>query len=355
MSKKVGVVLINYKDYAERFLKDCRDSLRRQDYPADSMHIYIVDNASTPETADYLKTNYPEAHILTRPDGNYAAANNLGLKQAIADGCEYLVTVNMDTEMSPAWLSELVKALDENPQAAIAQSKILLYPRTDEERKNPRVNSLGNVIHYLGFGFTSGYGEPDREIGGYPEISGYASGCSFIIRAEAFEEVGGYNEEFYMYHDDIELSLKVRLAGHRIILAPRSVIFHKYEFSRSVRMLYYMERNRYLTLLIFFPFRSLWLVMLPLIGMDIVMFFYSIASGWFKEELKIWGYFLHRSTYDKVVAAREEVRKMSKARFSDIARNFVGRIEFQEVANPLLKYIGNPLMGLYWRLVRRII
>lgn len=355
MPKKVGIILINYKDYAERFLKACRDSLRRQDYSAEFLNIYIVDNASTAETLEYLKTNYPEARVLTRLDGNYSAANNLGLNQAITDGCEYLVTVNMDTEMAPSWLSELVRALDNNPQAGIAQSKILLFPRTDEEKKSPRLNSLGNIIHFLGFGFTSGYGEPDREISGYPEIKGYASGCSFIIRPEVFKKIGGYNEEFYMYHDDIEVSLKARLAGYKIILAPQSVIFHKYEFSRSVRMLYYMERNRYLTIMIYYPARIFWLIALPLIFMDIAMFFYSVFSGWFKEYLKIWVYFGRLSTYFKVRAAKKEIKKFSIMDFSEIARDFSGRIEFQEIANPLLKYIANPLMSLYWSLVKRII
>ncbi|MDP2944704.1 MAG: glycosyltransferase family 2 protein [bacterium] len=355
MPKKVGIILINYQDYAARFLSACRDSLRAQDYPAEMMNIYIVDNASTPETADYLKINYPEARVLTRPDGNYAAASNLGLNQAISDGCEYLVTVNMDTETTPGWLSELVKALDSNLEAAIAQSKILLFSTTEEARENPRINSLGNIIHFLGFGFTSGYGETDREIMGYPEIKGYASGCSFIIRAEVFKKVGGYMEEFYMYHDDLELSLKVRLAGYKIVLAPRSVIFHKYEFSRSVRMLYYMERNRYLTLVIYYPARLFLLVGLPLVCLDIVMFFYSIFGGWFKEELKIWGYFCRYSTYVKICDARREIKKISVVKFSEIARDFAGRIEFQEIANPLLKYFGNPLMDLYWRLIRRII
>lgn len=355
MPKKIGIILINYQNYAARFLNACRDSLRAQDYSAEMMNIYIVDNASTSETLEYLKTNYPEARILTRPDGNYAAASNLGLNQAISDGCEYLVTVNMDTEMAPTWLSELIAALENNPEAGIAQSKILLFPRPEEARENPRINSLGNIIHFLGFGFTSGYGEANREITGYPEIKGYASGCSFIIRAEVFKKVGGYNEEFYMYHDDLELSLKVRLAGYKIVLAPRSVIFHKYEFSRSVRMFYHMERNRYLTLLIFYPARLFLLVGLAGAAMDIVMFFYSFLSGRLKEELKIWGYFSRYSTYIKIRDARREIKKISVVKFSEVARDFFGRIEFQEIANPLLKYFGNPLMNLYWRLIRRII
>lgn len=355
MSKKVGIILVNYQNYAQRFLIACRDSLRRQDYPADLTRIYIIDNASSPESADYLKREYPEAEIIIRPDGNYTAANNLGFNKATQDGCEYLVTVNMDTEMASDWLTELVRALDNNPEAGIAQSKILLFPQTADEKAKPRLNSLGNIIHFLGFGFTDAYGQPDREITGYPEISGYASGCSFIIRSEVFEKIGGYNEEFYMYHDDLELSLKVKLTGDKIILAPRSVIYHKYEFSRSVNMIYYMERNRYLTLLIFYPAGLLWLIALPAFAMDLGMLFYSLFGGWFKAEMKIYGYFFQGRNYVKICEERAKIRKMSTVKFSQIAADFAGKIEFQEIANPLLKYLVNPLMALYWRLIKTII
>ena len=355
MPKQIGIILVNYKDYAAKFLTACRDSLRAQDYPKELTKIYIVDNASTAESLAFLKTNYPEAKILPRLNGNYTAANNLGFKEAADDGCEYLVTANMDTEMAPAWLKELARALDENPAAGIAQSKILLYPRTEAEKKQPRINSLGNIIHFLGFGFTDGYGELDRDIADYPEIKGYASGCSFIIRREAFQKIGGYNEEYYMYHDDLELSLKMKLAGYQIILAPQSVIFHKYEFSRSVSMLYYMERNRYSTILAFYPVYLLILIAIPGVLMDVGLLFYSLINGWFGTELRIYGYFLRFSTYDRIGVERRNLKALSVNSFAALAQNFSGRIEFQEIANPVLKYLVNPLFNLYWSLVKRII
>lgn len=362
MDKKIGIVLINYQDYAARFLEPCRDSLCRQSYPQELVRVYIVDNASTKETADYLKSVYPEAEILPRPDGNYAAANNLGFKVALQDGCQYVVSANMDTEMEVDWLKELVLALDNNPQAGLAQSKVLLYPRNELEKIKPRINSYGNLIHFLGFGFTSGYNQEDDDSGDnlYPSIKGYASGCSFIARREVLEainveDLGYYNEEYYMYHDDLEISLKVKLAGYQIILAPRSRIFHKYEFTRSTRMIYYMERNRYLTMLIFYPKFLLVLIALPALVMDIGMVFYAFLGGWIKEELKIYQYFFKSATYDKIAQERERVKKISKTSFNSLAHNFVGKIEFQEIANPILSYIVNPLMNLYWRLIKKII
>jgi len=355
MSKQVGIVLVNYQDYAIKYLADYWKALRQQDYPADSVKVYIVDNASTPESVRYLTINYPEAVVFSRPDGNYAAANNLGFSRAHQDGCEYIVSVNMDTVAQPNWLSELVLALENNPQAGLAQSKILLFPKNEAEQKNLKINSLGNIIHFLGFGYTSQHGQPDQNISDYPEIPGYASGCSFIIRSEVWHKVGGYNEEYYMYHDDLELSLKVKLAGQKIILAPQSVIYHKYEFSRSTKMIYYMERNRYLTLLIFYPYYFFVLIALPGLLMDIGMFYFSLINGWFSQELKIYNYFFNSRNYDKIYRERKRIKQFQVVPFSQIARHFSGRIEFQEIANPLLKYLVNPLFNLYWQIVKLFI
>jgi hypothetical protein len=352
MSKKVGIILVNYKDYALKYLSACRDALLAQTYSADFMTVFIVDNASSEESRIYLANNYPQAQVLPRLDGNYAAANNLGIKTALESGCEYLVMVNMDTEMAPSWLEELVKALELNPRAGIAQSKILLYPKNEAERRQPRINSLGNIIHFLGFGFTDAYGQPDRKIAGFPEIKGYASGCSFIMRREVLDKIGGYNEEFYMYHDDLELSLKAKMAGYQIILAPRSVIFHKYEFQRSTKMIYYMERNRYLTVLSFYSNRLLLLISPLALIMDIGMFFFSLLNGWFRSELKIYAYFLRPSTYRKIDQERQRLKKLTVVKFSQIAQNFSGRIIFQEINNPILRWIVNPLLNMYWRLIK---
>ena len=120
-------------------------------------------------------------------------------------------------------------------------------------------------------------------------------------------------------------------------------------------MIYYMERNRYLTMLIFYPKFLLALIALPALVMDIGMVLYAFLGGWIKEELKIYQYFFKSATYDKIAQERERVKKISKISFNYLAHNFVGKIEFQEIANPILSYIVNPLMNLYWRLIKKII
>ncbi len=353
MTKKVGIILVNYKEYAERFLAPCRDSLRSQSYPADSFQVYIIDNASSVDSYDYLTKSYPEAKILKRSDGNYCAANNFGFQEAIKDGCEYLVAANMDTEMFPAWLEELVRALDDE-KVGVAQSKILLFPKNEAERMTPLINTVGNSLYFLGFGTTSSYNLPDYEIKGYPKISGYASGCSFITRREVYEAIGGWNEEYYMYHDDIEFSLKTRLAGYEVVLAPLSVLFHKYEFSRSVRMLYYMERNRYLIAFTFYPIKVLILLIPAFVAMSFGLFGFALAKGWLSAWCRSAAYFWRPSSWRLIIKARRDINHLRRQPFRIIMDDMAGKLEFAEVENPILRYIANPLLGFYWQLIKKL-
>jgi len=352
MNKKVGIILVNYKDYVNKFLDECRDTLRTQTYSHDLTKVYIVDNASSDESVSYIKNNYPEAIVIKREDGNYSAANNAGIKKAKEDGCEYFVIANMDTSFDNNWLRELVRTIESDKNIGIAQSKLLLYPKTEGEWKKPRINSLGNIMHYLGYGFTSAYNEVDEGNNEDIEIKGYASGCSFIIGRDLVDKIGGYDEEYYMYHDDVEVSWKVKLAGYRIMLAAKSIVFHKYEFSRSVRMIYYMERNRYLAMFHFYKIPTLIIFSPAIIAMEIGMWFFSLVNGWGKTKLEVLNYFFRPSSWKKVIKKREEIGTLRKKTDAEILESFEGRVLFQEISNPVLKYIANPVFDFYLKFSR---
>ncbi len=353
--EKVGIILVNYKDYAKNFLSECRDSLRSQDYQEDKYTVYIVDNLSDDESRGHINKIYPEAVLIERDDGNYSAANNTGIKRAMDDGCKFFVIANMDTKFDKNWLKELVAAVDSNKNIGMAQSKILLYPKDEIGWKRPKINSLGNIINFLGFGFTSNYGQFDKHIDGLPEISGYASGCSFVIRKDVLGKIGYYDEEYYMYHDDVEMGWRAKLAGYKIVLAPKSIVYHKYEFSRSVSMIYYMERNRYLAMFHYYQLSTI-LVLLPVIMLvDIGMIIYSITNGWFGEKLKSSIYFLDPLNWVKILRKRRRVKFLRVKSERSIVKNFEGRILFQEINNPILKFIVNPILNIYWKITKNII
>lgn len=360
MSKLIGVILINYKDYAAKYLEACFASLQKQRLGNFSYRVYIIDNASSPESLAFLKKNYPDINIFPRPDGNYAAANNLGIKMALADACDYVAILNMDTELDPDCLFEMASALGSDSQTGIVQAKILLH-EANQDKSASLLNSIGNLVHFLGFGFTRGYGQREEvfrqflESAPYPEIKGYASGCALMMKKELIAKIKGYNEEYYMYHDDLELGLKARLAGYKIVLAPRARIYHKYEFKRSIKMVYYMERNRCLFVLSFYPWALIILLSLPLFLMNLGMIFYALVGGWFPDLSKAYRYYLRPGTYRLIFQERRNIRSFQVVPFKEIAKDFVGQINFQEINNPLLRYIANPILGLYWRLVKLII
>ncbi|KKR54656.1 MAG: hypothetical protein UT91_C0011G0021 [Parcubacteria group bacterium GW2011_GWA2_40_23] len=352
--KKVGIILINYKGYAEKFIIECWSGLMQQTYPKELTRIYIVDNAATEQTLKYLDSNCPSATVIPRPDGNYAAGNNAGIGQARKDGCEYFVIVNMDVAFDNDWLSELVKALEFDTEIGIAQSKVLLYEK--DKLGNNLINSLGNSFHYLGFGFTDGYQQivesTEQKV---TEIKGYASGCSLIIKKAVLDKIGTYDEEYYMYHDDLELSWRAKLAGYKIVLANKSIIYHKYEFKRSVLMLYYLERNRFLAIFTYYRIRTLLLILPALLFLEVGMWLYAGMRGWLKTKIRVAGYFLRPKSWNHIIQRRNAVNAYRKKTDKEMLADFKARVEFQEIDNPLLKYIGNPILNSYFNLIKKLI
>ncbi len=349
---KTGIILVNYEDYAERFLADCRQSLLEQTYPKDRFKVYIVDNASSPKSVNFLQQVYPQAKVLTREDGNYSAANNLGAREAINDGCEYLVIANMDTKFDRNWLKELVKIALKKENIGMVQSKILLWNK--DKKKRARINTLGNDIHFLAFGLVSYYNKPDMYVQGSPEIQGYASGCSLLIKKEVFKKIGGYIEDFYMYHDDLELGWKTRLVGYKIVLAPKSVVYHKYEFSRSIKMLYYMERNRMLTLFLLYRWNTLLLILPILILTELGLVAMAFFSGWGLVKIRAYLYFLNPKNIKRICQLRKQVQSLRHQKEKIIISGFQSKLSFGQKPSLVLQIV-NPLLHLYWRLVKIII
>lgn len=357
MTPKVAVILINYKDYAKKYLSECLANLRQQSYPKDSFKIFIVDNATSVETAEYLRAAAPEAEIiLEEKNTGFAEGNNLAMRRALGANYDYIVLFNMDTIAEPEWLRELVVAAEvENPGAV--QSLIMLHPETE------KINSLGNEMHFLGFGFCKGYGMEKSKIqnlsageaGPKAKSFFYASGASVLYPAKVLREVGLFDPEFFMYHEDTDLSWRIRQAGYKIVLAEKSIMYHKYQFSRSILQFYYMERNRWIMMFENYRFGTLILIFPPFLFMELGMLAYAALRGMFWTKFKVYGYFLHFKNWQRMIKNKKAKAKLRKVSDRKLTRLIVGKLEFQEIANPILKYIVNPVFNLYWRVIRNLI
>lgn len=347
-TRKIAVVIAAWK--AVPFLDDCLNSLAAADTTGLEMRVFLVDDESPDETAAYTQEHWPWVSVcrLDRNSG-FAGANNHGIRQAMQWGADYVYLLNQDTAVDPGFLREAVALADAEPRTGAVQSLLLLHERPE------LVNSWGNAIHYLGFGYSLGYKRPRSEAPTKPVDIIYPSGAAVLLRVTALEQVGLLDESLYMYHEDLDLGWRLRLAGWQNRLAPQSVVYHKYEFSRSISKFYYMERNRYLVL---FQNLRLWslIVLAPvLVAVEFGLLLLAAYGGWWQQKLKIYAYFLQPGCWQDISQKRYSIAQLRQVSDRQIMAPFVSDISFQEVDSPFSRYLANPAMRLAWRLIKPLI
>ncbi len=342
------IVCYNGRDY----LSDCLAALLADSEPGIEAHIVVLDNASSDQSAGWVAEKFPTVHLIAaQVNLGFAGGNNAGwsyIHQTFPT-LDYLALLNQDTEVGAGWLGELVAVLRAEPQAACAQAKLRLHPRTD------RLNSAGNRSHFLGFGFTRGFGQLDRGQFDQAGRIDFASGAAQLLDAAVIRQVGLFDEAFFAYLEDAELSWRLRLGGWHICYAPRAVVYHKYEFQRNSGFYYHLERNRWLLLLGYYKIGTL-LLLLPALGlMEIGQWLYALGSGVAGEKAAATAYFFKRDNVRRLARRRREIQSLRQLSDRAFLSRHAGRIDFPPVEHPLLRYLGNPLLDIYWRIARKII
>lgn len=359
--KKVAVIISpNYKDYAEKYLNDCIESLRKQDYQGE-MKIFITDNETSPESFALLKKSAPEAEII-RNKGNdgFAKGNNDAMKRAIAQGFDYIILFNMDTVVESNCVSEMVKTAEsekyppcaplvkEGNQIGAVQARLMLWPERD------KINSLGNATHFLGFGYCLGYNTRIMNYELRIKDIFYPSGAAVLLKREVLEKIGLFDEEFWMYNEDQDLGWRIWLAGFRCVLAPDAVVYHKYRFAKSIKQYYWMDRNRIIAMIKNYHWLTLLLILPAFVIMELGLVLFSLKTGWFKEKIKVWKYFSTPAKWKYLHNARKQTQSLRKIKDRDMAKMITGKIWYQEIDDVKLRLV-NPLFEFYWRLVKMAI
>lgn len=348
---KIGITILSYNSVKN--LPDCLGSLTKSvaGFKPGDVEILVWDNASVDGSAEWVQKNYPSVRVIESPVNlGFAAGNNRAFEAL--KPTDYFVLLNDDTIVEPNWLEELVKMAQSDPKIMVVQSLIKLWPEKE------LINSWGNSIHFLGFGYAGGYRVPVNEAGDKLKpgrVISYASGASMLVKTSLLKETFLFDNDFFMYHEDLDLGWRVRLLGYKSVLAPDSVIYHKYSFRKSVKKYYYMERNRFICLFRNYHLFSLVAIFPALLVMEAMSFGYSLSTGWWREKLRAYVYLIQPKTLVKLFKAAKVQENARKAKDKDVIDAFTGVIEFQEMANPLLIYGVNPVINFYWRLIKKII
>jgi len=362
---KIAIILINYKDYARRFLKECADSLSKVNYPKELLKIFIVDNESSEQTRKDImdlcpqfdfgmgETDRIQAGIVVNAENvGFGAANNAGIERAIQQGYDYFFMLNMDTTVDPNFLIEALKIYKSDPKIGLIQSRLMLHQQPE------LINSLGNSLHFLGFGFSDKYKEKFSELNIEKESDQivYPSGAAMLVSKQVFEKIGEFTEEYFMYHDDLEWGWKTKLYGLKNVIAYKSVVYHKFEFIKSIKQFFWMERNRMITTLVCYHWATLILLFPAFVSYELGLFGFSLCNGWFKQRLKVYKWFFSAKNLKLVWNWRKKVQKKRIVKERKVVWNFTGKVLYQgDFENPILKYIANPVFNFYWQVVKRII
>jgi GT2 family glycosyltransferase len=213
--ERVGVVIVNYN--AAGFLDRALGALARQTRPPD--RVIVVDNASTDGSAEGLEHALPAVEVV-KLDANvgFAAANNLGVRAA--SDCDWVALLNPDAFPEPDWLERLVEATRAERDYSFFASRLLLADDPD------RVDGTGDVYHVSGLAFRRDHGRPAKHAARPQEEVFAPCAAAALYRRDAFLAVGGFDERYFAYLEDLDLAFRLRLAGHRCLYVPSSTALH---------------------------------------------------------------------------------------------------------------------------------
>ncbi len=217
----VAIVILNYntRHYLQKFLPSVLSST----YP--NQKIIVGDNASTDDSVNWLRENYPQIQIVINKENHgFAKGYNQVLKEVCAD---YYVLLNSDVEVSADWVEPVIQLMQSDSNIAACQPKLLSY-----HNKNlfEYAGACGGWIDALGYPFSRGrvFDVCEADTGQYDNIEPifWASGAAMFVRANVYHQMHGLDEYFFAHQEEIDLCWRMQLAGYSIMSCPKSVVYH---------------------------------------------------------------------------------------------------------------------------------
>jgi GT2 family glycosyltransferase len=346
------VVVLIICHNGRQWLANCLDSVLKSDDMPAQVRVVVVDNGSADASADFVAENYPRVDLIRAPRNHgFAGGNNIGWEyiRHRYPGTQYVALLNQDTIVQSGWLAALTKFLEAYPMVGCAQAKVMLHPQTD------RFNTAGNVSHFLGFGFTTACGEVDAGQFQEDRRLSLASGAAMIVRADAIDRAGLFDDTFFAYLEDADLSWKLRQLGYEVAYVPQSVVFHSYRFKDDWRHYYLLERNRWLLLATYYKMGTLLLLMPALALMELGQIYFAWRAGVLNQKLRAYGFFLNRDNVMHLCRRRALAQSRRLVGDRTFTEPFVATVDYVELSSPLLRRLANPLLGIYWSLARRLL
>lgn len=328
----VSIVIVNY--FHKEQLKRCIESINKNKIV--DFEIIVINN-SPKESLQGVTDDYPKAKIIEANNIGFGGGCNLGSKMARG---RYLVFLNPDSVVSNNWLIEALLVLKKK-EVGIVMSKILSLD-------GQTINSSGGIINYTGISWSGGCGEKEKKTQP-PYQVGFASGASLFVRKDFFYDLGKFDDRFFMYVEDVDLSFRARLAGKKIVCAPASIVYHDYEYKKGDYKFFYLERNRLFFIYKNYNFKMILLFLPALFILELGLWFYFLSQGKILIKYRASREFFKNFKYLK--KQRRLIQSQKKISDYKIIKFFCPKIEFKEINRGLVKYLLNPTLFFYWKLI----
>jgi GT2 family glycosyltransferase len=266
----VSLIVISYNEIDH--ISNSLNALMGQSYP--NFEVIVYDNGSIDGTPEYVEKHYPQVKLIKGAKNlGFGGANNQATK--IARG-KYVGFLNCDAVVSPSWLEPIIELLEKDNTIGCVGAELLC-----SENQN-MILSHGTGIHLSGISYARDKGKVAGSSIEPIEVGG-VSGGAFLINREFFLEIGGFESLFFLYYEDTDLSLRIRLLGKRCVVMQGARVYHNCESRFGARKIFFLERNRYISL---FSLMNLWilLIMMPsMIIFEVFSWGYCLLNG--KEAL----------------------------------------------------------------------
>ncbi|MGH3735934.1 MAG: glycosyltransferase family 2 protein [Micromonosporaceae bacterium] len=303
--------------------------------------VVLVDNGCTNDDVTALSGRKGVTVLTPGENLGFAGGCNLGAAHATGD---YIALVNSDCVVSPSALRSLVEAVD-RPGVGVVVGSVRLA-------EDPSlVNAGANPIHVLGLSWSGGFGKPETRTEPYDTLGG--TGACLLTTAAHWRRLGGFDEKYFAYHEDAELSVRTWRLGERVQVVPDAVAVHRYEFSRNAYKFYLIERNRLMLLATLWSGRALLLLAPPLAALELAMLALGLKQGWAREKLHGWSWlWRHRGHLRQRRSALKAERVVPDRRWMAMLTPV---LEPAAMELPAGTGLLNALMRAYWAAIRRLV
>lgn len=271
---KASVIIPNWN--GKELLKDCLASLTKQTFR--NFEIILVDNASSDDSLSYVKENFPKIKIIT-------LAKNFGFARAINEGvklsnAKYCIFLNNDASADKNWLKNMIECADLHSEVISVNPKILNF----FNRK--LIDGVGISINEVGQAGSIGWNEVDSGQYNREEYIFGATGAASLFKRADFVKVGGFDESFFMYSEEVDFAFRAQFLRFKSIFCPNAKVFHKHKATAQKYpqlVEYWQFRNMYQTIIKDFPANIIlkkwrWLKIILVYGNTVI---YQIKKGFF--------------------------------------------------------------------------